>query len=79
MDCLHCVGAVGIRQDHHGVRAQTIREVVDLLGHVLGGGKVDKVLGARLQDEVLLAPRVDADDAQADASGGDLCCQVSET
>lgn len=59
--------------------AQPAREVHHVLGDVLAGGEVDEVLRPGLQDQVLLAPVVDADDPQADAAGGDLRRQVAET
>lgn len=75
---IHGVGAVGIREYEHRVRTESTREVLDILLHVLGCGKVDKVLRARLQDEILLAARVNANDSQTDAAGGNLRGQVTE-
>lgn len=54
--------------DNGGVHAQPARRLEDGLDDVAVGVDAEKVLGAALEDEVLFARVVDADDAVAHAS-----------
>lgn len=66
------VGGVVGGEDEHGVGAQAVGRVLDGGHDVRGLVDGDEVLGAALEDNVLLGRVVDADDAVPDGAGGEL-------
>jgi hypothetical protein len=75
---LRSISTIGIRQDHNTVNAQSIRNISNLLGDVLGSVEVDKVLGTGFQDQLSLASVVDANDPESDTACCNLCCEVTQ-
>lgn len=57
---------------------ETSCDVLHLFYDILTGSEIDEVLRPGLQDEVFLAPGVNANDSQADSAGGYLGSQMTE-
>ena len=73
-------GVVGV-DDDGGLGADAVGDLLDLLAELLAGRglRIEEVLGAALEDEVLLGGDVDADDAQPEAAAGQLDGDVAES
>lgn len=74
----HRVGRIGSCENDHGVRSMSSCQIHHLLGHVFTSGKIDEMLGAGLEDDVLLASIIDADNPKAHTTRRNLHCKVAK-
>lgn len=61
------------------MRSKPTREVIDCFRNVFGFREIDEMLCSGLHDKVFLASRINANDPEADAAGGDLRSEVTQS